>query len=113
MSKLREQIIARCTNRRIAEPLRKLNVESTWRILNEGVSIYALEYILSASFVARGYVKNDSEKELLIKNAINTICEDVFGEFRTPLIELEEALWERDFERAMDVLLKIRKQMFL
>lgn len=47
-----------------------------------------------------------------IQVARRQIVEEVFGEFRGPILELHLAIFERDFYRAKNILVNLERQMF-
>jgi hypothetical protein len=70
------------------------------------------EYVLTVSMTARGFATTELEKADLMRSARSQIIEDTFGEFRKSLLEIERALWERNFEVSVKLLGELRKQMF-
>lgn len=53
-----------------------------------------------------------SELSLVQKQARRAIINEIFGEFKDPIIKVYEALCDRDFDKAMKAMIELENLMF-
>ncbi len=70
--------------------------------------IYSIGCVLKSQVAFSSYINIESA----INDAKRMINEQVFGEFRTPLYELREQIYLRNYDKALDLLYELEQQMF-
>lgn len=109
MSKLSKAISTKQHGRvELQEPLRLT-------VIDTGVSEVKYEdaYCYSVGVISEVKVRcKRSELGLAQKQARRAIINEIFGEFRSPIIKVYESLCDRDFDSAMKALTELEKLMF-
>ena len=72
----------------------------------------AIEYQMNATFTAKFIAVTPEEKRYMIPKVKQHILNGVFGEFRMPILQVKQALYERNFLEADKLLEKLWYQMF-
>lgn len=114
MSKLMDYVQAQRTGN-MYSPLEKMKYTD----VEEGYGtyktpVYMEEYRIEVRIGALARVEY-GDKHLLaqrIERTKDMLTEEVFGEFRKPLMELEAAIYDRDFDKASKLVEGIYKTMF-
>lgn len=70
------------------------------------------EYRVRAIFSLKLYARDNEEAEHLLSKAKEAMIYAMFGEFKSPLYKLWEALANRDCELAMTRLRELEREMF-
>ena len=96
----------------ISEGWPRFTVKDDWQRMPEiGASVYRLEAYWRTEAVAK-----DSDKGAALTAAVASahwlMIQDMLGEFRTPLMEIRDALHRRDIEKAHKALDRLERQMF-
>jgi hypothetical protein len=79
------------------------------------VSIERLvEYRCTVEFAYGGFAPQGNEGAIasIVKQARRALVYEVFGEFLPIIIDLNEALYDYDFDKSHDILTKLERQMF-
>jgi len=111
MSKLTDHIRAVVTNRRhvpSSKPVSMTQVD----ISSYEPAPYLLGIRIEVAIGAEVRVQQGSDTSPHMQHMTRQIEQEVFGEFRTMLYELEHRLYNQDLEGAMRLSEEIRKQMF-
>ncbi len=120
MSKLVDLIVASATDRR--KPIfNTVRVNAKFEVDSLPPSFmpsYPVAIVYHIGVKIGGEIAiDDRDDGKLIKMAVETIqrqvVEEIYGEFRMPLLEIERALWDHDHDKARALLADLRKQMFL
>ena len=111
MSKLTDHIRAVVTNRRYVP------ISKTVSLTQVDISSYEpLPYLLGirieVAIGAEVRVESGADTTPHMRHMTRQIEEEVFGEFRTMLYELQHLLYNQDIDGAMRLVEEIRKQMF-
>lgn len=115
MSKLARAITAEQLGKRLdIQPMTYANFESV-AITNDSPT--GIRYRLGVRFehnviVHFGPTNNHNELDCALRSTKRAMIEDIFGEFRPMLIDLDLALWERDLSKARDILRRLNHAMF-
>lgn len=112
MSKLSENLKAHSTGDRVA-PQQKLNFVSFQTSAYEQPP-YLIGYKLKCNIVSQFFV-NENDTQVLdyaIAKSKRAILEEIFGEFRQDLYNLEVALYNQDYQKAKELLDCVMKNMF-
>ena len=84
--------------------------------LNEIITPYIqMQYTIQAAFRNDVWISSEQETKNLdwaIRKTKQSIIEAVFGEFREDMILIQRALYNRDFEVALNLLQNLEKNMF-
>ena len=120
MSLLAKNIVAFTTGRRFADvtPMSTLTVQDVVSEVPDNAAYeYHLDVRLGASvFVNKSVAERSDSKSTLFSDAIRAtrrkIVEEVFGEFRPFIYQINEAIHNRDWEGANNLTEKLYKQMF-
>lgn len=117
MSKLSDNINYAITNKRAVDTTFDLKC-----VMEEASAISFPKHLQQVSFEAifgtRYYIdealthKNSEILMHTLKEVKRSVIEEVFGEFRKPLIEIRHHLYNRDVPEALDILTNLEKQMF-
>lgn len=75
-------------------------------------SSFLKEYTIRTQFKAVVYLDEINPDSQVIERTKSLIIEEIFGEFRPLLNDVEIALYERDFNRAKGALRILREQIF-
>lgn len=118
MSKLINSIKAKILNKRAIDT----NYTTISVTLEDQPNLYTIPYLQQVSFEAVFGAKYYVDEKLAqssgatiqetLQQVKKAVVEEVFGEFRKPLIELRHAIYERDLDAAVKVLNKLEDQMF-
>ena len=73
---------------------------------------YGMKYAFRAAIGFEGFVTKPEDLHHLRRQARRAVAEAVFGEFRKPLIEIERAAWDRDYDTVKKTVAEIYKAMF-
>lgn len=57
-------------------------------------------------------ITNPEAKDHIIRQTKRRLIEHMFGEFRKPLMEIRRAMFNREIDKAEDLLSKLERQMF-
>lgn len=108
MSKLATAIRAAPTNKRFAHN------DYTYTESNLSSNNYFHSYTVGVELKTSAYVDN-TQGDLLtttIEQCKRALIEEAFGEFRSPIHSIRVALFQRDVEKALDLLYRLEEQMF-
>jgi hypothetical protein len=112
MSKLSNHILAHKTDRRVAvhDKSDLISVDSTFKPNFPVGTVYRIEAIIGIQSVIPddGRVKTD----IIVNSAKRRIVEEIFGEFRIPLLELKSLLYQGNCEEANKIVNNIMASMF-
>jgi hypothetical protein len=110
MSRFIDKIVTENTGKRYAsiDPI-KVNIETGYDF---SIPKHYTEYMVKVT--VGGTCKVDHHKDMpqAKKVLARAIQEEVFGEFRRPLYDLECYLYDRDFDKARECLCSIKETMF-
>jgi len=73
---------------------------------------YLTQYRIQVCVGTDVYIRNTNELPSAMDSSTRAIVEEVFGEFKRYYRDIECALWERDFDKARDILAEMEKQMY-
>ena len=112
MSRLSKEILTHKTNERAPLPSR-ITVRESWEDIRSMPSVGTL-YAVSAEVGVRVVVSDTRGPSLVEATAAakRRIVEEVFGEFRPLIRNIEECLYQCDFAKARDALHILEKEMF-
>lgn len=117
MSKLVHAVHAGLS-RRTPRPLDVLTVKESWTP-DKTSEMFAHEYRIGVSLHHRVLLTDDvmhQSETVALKEAVamvkDAVVEEVFGEFRPHFRAINQALWERDFDKALAALRAMEVQMF-
>lgn len=114
MSNLAGLMKATQLNKRIYDPSEVIAVEQAGTMLRPPGERYA--YTFTATFGYTSYLNEKAalgaQLEEVLGNAKRSVIEAVFGEFRAPLLSLERALYDRNYDTALEIARRVQKQMF-
>ena len=115
MSKLAENIQTTITNKRAISN----NYDFTFTYEQSNIKPSLLYQVrFDAVFGVRYYIdekqcyKNSDVLALTLTNVKRQVVEEIFGEFRKPLMELRHNLYDRKIDISLELLSKLEKQMF-
>lgn len=114
MSELAKMLTCVSTKRRVMDYPPISAVMDVKDDLNHAYSVApeAIEYRVDVRLGSHVVASNPDELKHLIPHAKRRIVEHVFGEFRKPIMELRQSLYERDFHGADKLLGELYNQMF-
>lgn len=117
MSKLSENLKAYSTGARYAKPPKLDSV--SFKSNSYELPSYCMEYTLECNITTKFFVKAgafDAQATNEIKYATDKakrqILEEIFGEFRQDLYNLDVALYNQDYRKARELLDGVMKNMF-
>ena len=112
MSKLSEELVAMQTGNRRAAPVKYVYASDRFRETTSINFESLIEYKISCTFEFKGVARDPESLSRLCTNAKRAVIEAVFGEFRSTLMDINEALYNADIESAKAHLLKLEADMF-
>lgn len=112
MSKLSEELTAAQTGNHRAIPMKHVHVSEYFREVTSINFESAIEYKISCTFAFKGLARDPESLSRLCINAKRAVVEAVFGEFRSTLMNINEALYNADIESAKAHLVKLEADMF-
>lgn len=113
MSKLTDHIQAKINGRRYPSPQRTSFVDLTnVDIQSHQILPHLIGIRIEVNIGAEIRVENGSDTTRQIQHMTRLIEQEVFGEFRVMLYELDQLLFNCDIDGAMRLSEEIRKQMF-
>jgi hypothetical protein len=115
MSKLANLVTATLTNDR-AYVDKPFNIHLTSEYITDTTPYTATRVRFRAQFGVDYYIDDDLEGRseriaYTLDKVRRDVIEEVFGEFRLPLRELAHCLYNRDYDKAMEKLESLEKQM--
>jgi uncharacterized membrane-anchored protein len=117
MSKFAKAITAAVTGKKSVSPapFRNLNIES--RVAQDLDFMLRSEILVSAKFTQQAYIEDDPTKKTeamaeFMKAIRRGFVEEMFGEFRPYIIEMQSATYDHDLTRLRTLLAKMEHQMF-
>ena len=115
MSKLLEQIKAYETNTRVAQPLQMVSVtKDVYEIPRpESAIVYTVKATLGASVVVTDSLKETVDWQTVVKQKVyRPLAEEIFGEFRKPLLDADLAIYTGDMQKASSLIRQVLDSMF-
>lgn len=116
MSKLFDQLRCYETNERkyIPQPLKMVDAETTtYEIKSEFATVYRVIAKLGAQVIISDDVRRLGNWNEIIKNKVyRPLAEEIFGEFRKPLIEADLAIQQGDYVKASQLICGVLDSMF-
>ncbi len=110
MSKLSDAIEARQTGFVKTHPM-GFGIEVEQSLIDHRLELLK-EYKLGVTLQMRGYAMDEAELHYLKESCKRSIIQEVFGEFRPMLMELERAILNYDMEKARLTVGLIHNEMF-
>lgn len=112
MSKLAKTLVEHMTGVRVQNTIPCMSVD--YNSIEVPINMELIQYSLSVKFEKTFTVSRGSRGELgeAIKDMRRAIIEEVFGEFRMGIIEAKHAAYNRDYEKVLDALHKLDREMF-
>lgn len=113
MSKLAQQINSTITNKR-ASIIEPYSIKMGMNINSMPYDPYANEVKFSCTFGVSYYIKEHEQDKIqyILSNVKKQVIEEVFGEFRPTLHKLRHELYSREYDKALNTLDTLQKDMF-
>jgi len=109
MSKLAKTLVEHMTGVRVQNTIPCMSVD--YNSIEVPINMELIQYSLSVKFEKTFTVSRGKLGEA-IKDMRRAIIEEVFGEFRMGIIEAKHAAYNRDYEKVLDALHKLDREMF-
>ena len=109
MSKLAKTLVEHMTGVRVQNTIPCMSVD--YNSIEVPINMELIQYSLSVKFEKTFTVSRGKLGEA-IKDMRRAIIEEVFGEFRMGIIEAKYAAYNRDYEKVLDALHKLDREMF-
>lgn len=92
----------------------KQNVAETYDIKMHAATIYRVGVTLGAKVTVSEFdrLQDESALEMAIERTKRSVIEAVFGEFRQDILQLHNAIYDRDFQKSRALLTTLEKKMF-
>ena len=110
MSKLAKTLVEHMTGVRVQNEIPCMSVDYN-SIEVVPINMELIQYSLSVKFEKTFTVSRGKLGEA-IKDLRRAVIEEVFGEFRMSIIEAKHAAYNRDYEKVLDALHKLDREMF-
>lgn len=114
MSRLLDNLVDVPMNKRkvVEVPLVKVEADERVQSNMSWHASTATQYGFKVEISFGGFAERIEEIPLLRQQARFALVESIFGEFRPMIMEVEESLWNRDFDEARRRLIALRAAMF-
>lgn len=109
-NKLIETIRAKQTGKLAAVPISMLSFQEN--ISEPAMPDHRYEYEYRCIFGYKGYALEIEEVEFVKEKGLQLLCEEVYGQFRRPLLEAAVAINHMDDRKALDLISGILDDMF-
>ncbi len=112
MSKLTNSIDEHMLGRvALSEPL-AWSVDSSVRPADHVDQNIGYVYNLGVTYRIRAVAKNTKELQYIKDSCKRQMIEQMFGEFRPLILNIERALCERDWEKSLDAIRQLHNEMY-
>ena len=117
MSKILDHLQVRNTNERkhVIKPLKMVTGTLTseeW-YHQEYSTVYSVRAVLGAQVIVSDIEKQQVGIDFILKQKVyRPLAEEIFGEFRRPLIDADFAIAQRDYETASKLIREVLDSMF-